>query len=66
MKILMMTNSYFPFLGGLEQSLTSFSHELRKLGHEVLIAAPGPKGRTDNKENVVRLPAFHHNNKKGI
>lgn len=66
MKILMMTNSYFPYLGGLEQSLHSFSLELRKLGHEVLIAAPGPAGKTDKKENVVRLPAFHHNNKKGI
>ena len=66
MKILMMTNSYFPHLGGLEQSLTSFSHELRKLGHEVLIAAPGPVGCTDKKENVVRLPALHHNNGKGI
>ena len=66
MKILMMTNSYFPYLGGLEQSLHSFSKELRKLGHEVLIAAPGPAGRTDKKENVVRLPAFHHVNGKGI
>ncbi|MBI4309994.1 MAG: glycosyltransferase [Candidatus Omnitrophica bacterium] len=66
MKILMMTNSYFPHLGGLEQSLTSFSHELRKLGHDVLIAAPGPAGRADKKENVARLPAFHHKNGKGI
>jgi glycosyltransferase involved in cell wall biosynthesis len=66
MKILMMSNSYFPHLGGLEQSLQSFSRELRELGHEVMIAAPGPACRYDRRENVVRLPAFHHDNGRGI
>jgi glycosyltransferase involved in cell wall biosynthesis len=66
MKILMMTNSYFPYLGGLEQSLHLFSQELREFGHEVMIAAPGPACDYDRRENVVRLPAFHHRDAKGI
>jgi glycogen synthase len=40
MNILMMTNTYFPMVGGLEQSVYSFSEAFRSLGHEVLIVTP--------------------------
>ncbi len=58
MKILMMTNSYFPVVGGVEQSIRSFSNEFRRLGHEVMIVAPAPKGSSDREENVIRVPAI--------
>ena len=44
MRILMMTNTYFPIVGGLEQSVFSFSEEFRTLGHEVLIVTPEFEG----------------------
>lgn len=40
MRILMMTNTYFPIVGGLEQSVYSFSEQFKALGHEVLIVTP--------------------------
>ncbi len=60
MKILMMTNSYFPMLGGIEQSIRSFSQAYRKMGHEVLIVAPTPANAQDAQENVIRIPAIEH------
>jgi len=60
MKILMMTNSYFPMVGGIEQSIRSFSWAFRKLGHEVLVVAPSPAAPQDRKEKVIRLPAIEH------
>ena len=40
MRILMMTNTYLPVVGGLENSIESLTGQLRSLGHEVLIAVP--------------------------
>ena len=40
MKILMMTNTYLPLVGGLERSIESFTNEYRKRGHRVLIGDP--------------------------
>ncbi len=60
MKILMMTNSYFPMVGGIEQSIRSFSWAFRRMGHEVLIAAPSPACPQDHKEKVIRIPAIEH------
>lgn len=58
MKILMMTNTYFPLVGGIEQSIRSFCDEFRRLGHDVLIAAPLYEGRAEDEEQVIRVPAF--------
>ncbi len=63
MKILMMTNSYFPFVGGIERSIQSFSHEFRRSGHEVMIAAPEWEGEACDEQYVIRVPAikkFYH------
>lgn len=63
MKILMMTNSYFPFVGGIERSIQSFSDDFRRAGHEVMIAAPAWEGRAQDEQYVIRVPAikkFYH------
>ncbi len=57
----MMTNSYFPMVGGIEQSIRSFSWAFRRMGHEVLIAAPSPASPQDRKEKVIRVAAIQHN-----
>ena len=58
MKILMMTNTYTPIVGGVEKSIHVFSKQLRKMGHEVWIVAPKYKGMPQNETNVIRLPAI--------
>ncbi|MBI5024207.1 MAG: glycosyltransferase [Candidatus Omnitrophica bacterium] len=58
MKILMMTNTYFPLVGGIEQSIRLFCDEFRRLGHEVLIAAPSYEGKAEDEEHVIRVPAL--------
>ncbi|MFA5088166.1 MAG: alpha/beta fold hydrolase [Candidatus Omnitrophota bacterium] len=54
----MMTNTYFPIVGGLEQSVYSFSEEFKTLGHEVLIVTPTFAGAPVEEPGVIRLPAF--------
>jgi 1,2-diacylglycerol 3-alpha-glucosyltransferase len=58
MRILMMTNTYFPIVGGLEQSVYSFSEAFKTLGHEVLIVTPTFKGMPTEEPGVIRIPAF--------
>lgn len=58
MRILMMTNTYFPIVGGLEQSVFSFSEEFKRLGHEVLIVTPTFAKAPVEEPGVIRLPAF--------
>jgi len=58
MNILMMTNTYFPMVGGLEQSVYSFSEAFRSLGHEVLIVTPAFGGAPQEEPGVIRIPAF--------
>ncbi|MBI5149313.1 MAG: glycosyltransferase [Candidatus Omnitrophica bacterium] len=58
MNILMMTNTYFPLVGGLEQSIRSFCDEFRRLGHEALIVAPDYEGKAEDEANVIRVPAL--------
>jgi len=60
MKILMMTNTYAPMVGGIEESIRSFSTEFIKLGHEVIIVAPETEGMPADEKGVVRLPAFQN------
>lgn len=63
MRILMMTNTYFPIVGGLEQSVYSFSEEFKVLGHEVLIVTPTFGGAPIEEQGVIRIPAFQKFNR---
>jgi len=58
MRILMMTNTYFPMVGGLEQSVHSFSEEFKSLGHEVLIVTPAFGGAPKEEPGVIRIEAI--------
>ncbi len=63
MRILMMTNSYRPTVGGLERSIEYFTQEFRRLGHQVLIVAPAQKGAPEHERGVCRIPAIKNFNK---
>lgn len=55
-----MSNSYFPVVGGIEESIHSFSEEFRRQGHKVVVAAPRFEGAEENEKDMIRLPAIQH------
>jgi len=62
MKILMMTNTYTPFVGGVSRSVRTFAAECRKMGHRVLVVAPVFEGMPESEKDVIRVPAVQHFN----
>jgi len=60
--ILMMTNTYTPFVGGVERSVETFTGEYRRRGHQVIIVAPTYEDMPEDEEGVVRIPAIQHFN----
>jgi 1,2-diacylglycerol 3-alpha-glucosyltransferase len=62
MNIVMMTNTYSPFVGGVEKSISSFSEEFRRRGHRVLIVTPYHGNASSDEHDVIRLPAIQHFN----
>jgi len=62
MRILMMTNTYAPMVGGIEESIRSFTLEFEKLGHEVVIVAPESDGAPLDEAGVIRLHAIQNFN----
>ncbi len=62
MNVLMMTNTFTPFVGGVSRSVTAFTDELRKMGHRVVVVAPQFEGAPESEEDVIRIPAIQHFN----
>lgn len=62
LKILSLTNTYLPHVGGVARSVELFKTEFEKLGHEVMIVAPEFSGQDPNEKNVIRLPALQNFN----
>ncbi|MFW5813018.1 MAG: glycosyltransferase [Fibrobacterota bacterium] len=62
MNILMMTNTYLPFVGGVERSVETYTEEYRKRGHRAIIVAPFYENCPDREVDVIRVPAIQHFN----
>lgn len=62
MKIVMATNTYLPHVGGVANSVKTFTEEYRKRGHEVLVVCPEFPGRKINETGVIRVPAIQNFN----
>ncbi len=62
MKILMMTNTYAPMVGGIEESIRSFTAAFERAGHEVVIVAPECEGSPPDEVGVIRLRAIQNFN----
>ncbi|MFB6347208.1 MAG: glycosyltransferase [bacterium] len=58
MNIVMLTNTYTPFVGGVPRSVKTFTEAYRKKGHEVIVVAPEFEDVPGDEEGVVRLPAI--------
>ncbi len=54
-KILMMTNTYKPIVGGLENSIDRFSREYLRRGHTVKIVTPQLRDGYRRKDNVLHV-----------
>ncbi len=62
MRILMMTNTFAPHVGGVARSVGSFTHGFRERGHDVLVVAPEFEGAEEDEAGVVRIPALQRFN----
>ncbi len=63
MRVIMMSNTYKPIVGGLERSVEIFTREYQKRGHQVLIVTPEFEGVTGREQGVIRVPAIHRINR---
>jgi glycosyltransferase involved in cell wall biosynthesis len=58
MKILMLSDVYFPRVNGVSSSIRTFTRELARLGHDVTIVAPEYDGaETDAEFEMLRVAA---------
>jgi 1,2-diacylglycerol 3-alpha-glucosyltransferase len=57
MKILMMSDVYFPRVNGVSTSIQTFRRELARLGHQVVLVAPRYAGEDELREEVLRVPS---------
>jgi glycosyltransferase involved in cell wall biosynthesis len=62
MNLLMVTNTYPPFVGGVARSVQSFTEEFRRLGHRVVVVAPSFPGVPKGEKGVIRVPAIQRFN----
>jgi glycosyltransferase involved in cell wall biosynthesis len=62
MRIVMMTNTFTPHVGGVARSVEAFTASYRKLGHRVLVVAPEFDNMPGEETDVVRIPAIQNFN----
>jgi len=62
MKIVMLTNTYTPHVGGVARSVEAFAAEYRHRGHRVLVVAPASDDMPRDEADVLRIPAIQHFN----
>jgi 1,2-diacylglycerol 3-alpha-glucosyltransferase len=58
----MITNTYLPFIGGVERSVKIFTEEYRRVGHKVIIVAPSFEDMPEEEIDVIRVPALQNFN----
>lgn len=64
MRILFITPSYYPHIGGVEYVVKSVAERLNKMGHDVIVVAGEPRGNAPFEEvingvKVVRWPVWN-------
>ncbi len=57
MKILFISDVYFPRINGVSTSIETFRHELRELGHTVHLIAPDYPGSSSDESDIMRAPS---------
>jgi glycosyltransferase involved in cell wall biosynthesis len=62
LKLIMLTNTFLPQVGGVARSVQRFTDEFRRRGHRVLVVAPAYEGSKAPETDVVRVPAVQNFN----
>jgi 1,2-diacylglycerol 3-alpha-glucosyltransferase len=62
LKIVMLTNTYLPHVGGVANSVSSFVNEFRKRGHPTAVIAPRFEGTPEHEIDTIRVPAIQRFN----
>ncbi|MEX0937270.1 MAG: glycosyltransferase [Pirellulales bacterium] len=62
MRIIMLTNTYAPHVGGVACSVKSLAAACRGQGHDVSVVAPEFAEETEDEPHVLRVPAIQHFN----
>ena len=62
MRILMVTNTFAPHVGGVARSVTAFTEEYRRRGHRVVVVAPEFAGMPEHEDDVIRVQALQNFN----
>jgi 1,2-diacylglycerol 3-alpha-glucosyltransferase len=58
MRILMISDVYFPRINGVSTSIQTFRRELHAAGHETVLIAPEyPAGRAADEPPIIRVPS---------
>lgn len=58
MRIMMMTNTYLPHVGGVARSVAAYTQALRERGHRVVVVAPEFEQAPVGEKDVIRVPAI--------
>jgi 1,2-diacylglycerol 3-alpha-glucosyltransferase len=58
----MVTNAFYPHVGGVARSVQGFTAEFRRRGHQVVVVAPIFEGIQGKETDVVRVPAIQNFN----
>ncbi|MGC3982615.1 MAG: glycosyltransferase [Steroidobacteraceae bacterium] len=57
LRILMISDVYFPRVNGVSTSIRTFRRELQAQGHEVTLIAPAYPGHTAEEPDIIRIPS---------
>ncbi|WP_455211740.1 glycosyltransferase [Kaarinaea lacus] len=57
MRILMISDVYFPRINGVSTSINTFKNELESLGHQVTLIVPQYTATEKTESTIVRVPA---------
>lgn len=57
MRILFISDVYFPRINGVSTSIETFRHKLRELGHTVHLIAPDYPGSSSDESDIMRVPS---------
>lgn len=62
MKIVLISNTYTPHVGGVARSVAAFREEYQRAGHDVLVVAPAFAEQPAKEAGVIRIPALQNFN----
>jgi 1,2-diacylglycerol 3-alpha-glucosyltransferase len=57
LRILMISDVYFPRVNGVSTSIRTFRRELQAMGHHISLIAPGYPGHSAVEPDIIRIPS---------